>query len=168
MRSVVYKDTWCVASKIARRARARRTAAACLGAHPYIGQFTGDPQNQDDLDDFAEFTDVVNASFGWMSMRIAEEAERLKGEYSVREAVIVGDFETGDLSLPAVSEYYDAGYVEAFFFLYPAPGALRTAQGIDNIYVKPDNVDILRAFYDMSYGRADSDHDPYYADFEIR
>jgi len=134
----------------------------------YIGRFNGDPNNQSDVDDFAEFTDVVNESFGWMSARIAEEAARLKGEYSAGEAVIVGDFETGDPSLPAVSEYYDAGYVEAFFHLYPSPSARRTAQGIDNIYVKLDNLDIRSAFYDTSYGRADSDHDPYYADFEIR
>jgi endonuclease/exonuclease/phosphatase family metal-dependent hydrolase len=134
----------------------------------YIGGFSGDANDQSRVDDFAEFTDVVNESFGWMSERIAEEAARLTSEYSADEAVIVGDFETGDVSLPAVSKYYDAGYVEAFFHLYPSPSARRTAQGIDNIYIKPDDVDILRAFYDTSYGRADSDHDPYYADFEIR
>ena len=134
----------------------------------YIGRFNGDPSNQSDVDDFAEFTDVVNESFGWMSERIAEEAARLTSEFSANEAVIVGDFETGDPSLPAVSRYYDAGYVEAFRHLYPSPSARRTAQGIDNIYIRPDDVDILSAFYDTSYGRADSDHDAYYADFEIR
>lgn len=134
----------------------------------YIGRFNRDSGSQSEMDDFAEFTDVVNESFGWMSRRIAEEAARLKSEYSASEAVIVGDFETGDHSLPAVSEYYAAGYVEAFFHLYPSPSARRTAQGIDNIDIKPDNADILSAFYDTSYGRADSDHDPYYADFDIR
>ena len=126
--------------------------------------------------DFQIFTDIVNESFGNLSKLIAEIAEDLKSEYTVAgsniETIIVGDFETGDPALPSQAEYYSAGYVEAYTDLYPNwrndRSLSRPTQGIDNIFIKKDNVEIISAFYDDDPQNLASDHDAYYADFDIQ
>ena len=117
-------------------------------------------------DDFAEFTSVVNASFGYWSRTVAALAATLRAEHGADGVVILGDLETIDVNLPGMLELTDAGYTEAWWYMNPAgAGVFRPVQGIDNVFLNLADFDIVAAAYDEAdYTDDASDHKPLYAD----
>ncbi len=113
-------------------------------------------------DDFVIFSDLVNRSFGYASQQIHAQAVLLAGQWGDLEAIIGGDFETPDPTLPSQQEYTDAGYTETWRFING--NGPRPTQGIDNMFVALDGFTINDSYYDQAeYTNGASDHKPLYA-----
>ena len=111
---------------------------------------------------FARFSEIVNASFGYLSREIVAQAELLESTWGDLEVIVGGDFETPDPELPAQKEFTNAGYVETWRFING--GGRRPTQGIDNLFVTPEGLTINSSHYDQApYTNGASDHKPLYA-----
>lgn len=114
--------------------------------------------------EYQEFVQLVNDSFGYASEVTVAFAEQMSAEFEADGVIMVGDFETGDVSLPAQAVFTDAGYTETWWALNTAGSGRRgrrPTMGIDVTFVDEANFTVLDAYYDLAqYTRDASDHNP--------
>ncbi|KGJ91703.1 endonuclease/exonuclease/phosphatase family protein [Colwellia psychrerythraea] len=112
----------------------------------------------------AYFEELLHRVFVHMSTKSVEQGEILRQTYNA-SPILVGDFEYGDLTDPAIKTIVDGGYSDTWLALNVESNKnRRPARGIDHIFAS-NELTVKEAFYDLD--ATASDHSPLIAVIDL-